>query len=510
MHSGTRSPILHGAVVYTATMRIRASHFPISALLLAGAFVSPGCGPAEPSRPSRPAALASKPGTNPNIVLVSIDSLRADHVGCYGYGKPTTPGIDRLAAEGVRFENAVSTTSWTLPAHATMFTGLYSYTHGLVDNGLRLGDDIVTLAEVLRDAGYRTGGFYGAPYLHPTYGMDQGFESYVSCMTKLGTDVMPDAMRAVAQGEVTAPHSDITGPRTLEEVRKWLQVPDDRPFFLFVHLWDPHYDYIPPAEYARMFDPDYTGTLDSEFLMRNDAVNRNMDPRDLAHLIALYDGEIRFTDDILAKILAKVDARVGLDSTLLVVTADHGEEFFEHGNKGHQKTLFEEVVRVPLIVRWPGRFDAGRVVEDQVRHVDLMPTLLSLAGIEAPAAIQGRDITPLMRGESLPAEPALMDLQAVGNHLYGVRTNEEKFLTFPTPHFWQFGYQFYDLRNDPAESNVLSMWSSGSLKSRRMLRDLRRQSEDLRATLGQTVVVGSDDDDELIERLKSLGYLGGK
>jgi arylsulfatase A-like enzyme len=391
-----------------------------------------------------------------------------------------------------------------------MFTGLYSYTHGLVDNGLRLGDDLVTLAEVLRDAGYRTGGFFGAPYLHPTYGVDQGFESYVSCMTKLGTDVMPDAMRAVAQGEVTAPHSDITGPRTLAEVTKWLEEADDRPFFLFIHLWDPHYDYIPPREYAEMFDPDYTGTLNSEFLMRNDAVNRNMDPRDLEHLIALYDGEIRFTDDILARIVERIEAKAAPESTVLVITADHGEEFFEHGNKGHQKTLFEEVVRVPLIVRWPGRVDAGRVVDDQVRHVDLMPTLLSLAGIDAPETVQGRDISPLMRGETLPPEPALMDLQAVGHHLFGVRTNESKFVTFPTPHFWQYGYQYYDLRNDPAERNVLSMWSGGFLTHRAMLKDLRRRSDELRGVLGQTVVVGSDDDDELIERLKSLGYLGGQ
>ncbi len=489
-------------------MRSRASRIERLGLGLAACALAAGCGSASTREPPR---LASEPGTDPNIVLVSIDSLRADHLGSYGYPKPTSPGMDRLAAEGVRFENAISNTSWTLPSHASMFTGLNSYTHGLVDNGLRLGDDVVTIAEVLREAGYRTGGFFGAPYLHPTYGFSQGFEAYVSCMTKLGTEVMPDAMRAVAQGDVTPPHSDITGPRTLDEVTKWLDAGagDGRPFFLFVHLWDPHYDYIPPPEYVEMFDPGYEGSVNGEFLMRNEAVHKSMNPRDLEHVIALYDGEIRFTDDVLGKILAEVDRRYDLDRTLLVVTADHGEEFFEHGNKGHQKSLFEEVVRVPLIVRWPERLAPGRVVEDQVRHIDLMPTLLSLAGIEPPEAIEGRDISPLLRGESMPPAPVLMDLQVFDYELIGMRTNERKFLTFPTKHFWQYGYQHYDLKNDPAERTVLPVWSGGFFTSRATLNELREAADELRPSLGRTVVEGSEEDDELIERLKSLGYLGG-
>ena len=487
-------------------MRPPAAYFCIFAAIAAG--LAGGCGSSESSGPS--VSPAPKPAKPPNVVLVSIDSLRADHVGCYGYPKPTTPGIDRLAAEGVRLDQAIATTSWTLPSHATMFTGLHSYTHGLVDNGLKLGDDLVTLAEVFRGAGYHTAGFFGAPYLHPTYGLDQGFETYVSCMTKIGTDVLPDALREVAQGDVIPPHADITGPRTLEEVTKWLGGIDERPFFLFIHLWDPHYDYIPPDEYLRMFDPDYTGTVDGRSLLRNEAVHEGMPRRDLEHLIALYDGEIRFTDDILGRILAELERRVDPASVLLVVTADHGEEFFDHGQKGHQKTLYDEVVRVPMIVRWPGTLAPGRVVTTQVGHVDLMPTLLSLAGVELASPTQGRDVGPLLRGESLPERPVLMDLQVARHQLYGVRVDGKKFLNFPTRRFWQYGFQYFDLREDPAERNRLPLWSGGLLGARRDLADLREQSEELRSGLGETIVVGGEADDEVIERLKSLGYLGGQ
>ena len=146
--------------------------------------------------------------------------------------------MDAIAAEGMRFEHAVSTTSWTLPSHAAMFTGLYDSTHGVFDNGRRLGDSFVTLAEVLSDAGYETAGFYGAPYLHPTFGLGQGFVTYQSCMTYIPDDSSDQSIRKSAQARKGGSHADITGPRTRNNVGKWLQSIDGRPFFLFIHLWD--------------------------------------------------------------------------------------------------------------------------------------------------------------------------------------------------------------------------------------------------------------------------------
>lgn len=486
------------------TDRRRLRHF---ALRIVAVVTLAGCdsGNTDPATPR----VNVKPASLPDIVLVSIDSLRHDHLGCYGYGKPTSPRIDALAAQGVRFENAVSTTSWTLPAHAALFTGLFDSAHGLVDNGLTMSDRVVTLAEVLQDAGYRTAGFYGGPYLHPTYGLDQGFETYVSCMTTIEDSLRQDEVRAIAEGDTNVSHRDVTGPRTLEAVRGFLESDDDRPMFLFLHLWDVHYDYMPPADIVRLFDPDYSGPLTGSDMMHDPGVHAGMPPRDLQHLLALYDGEIRFTDDVLGQILDAIAQRRGLDDTIVIVTADHGEEFFEHGHKGHQQSLYDEVVRIPLIVRWPGRIDAGRVVEDQVRIIDVLPTVLTLAGVPGPNTVQGRDLGPLLLGQALPPEPALCDLSVTGmRELHAVRTNDSKYVSFPTPHWWQVGYQYFDLERDPGETTRLPMWSSGWLDSRRTLARLRRESQETSRRLGETVLPAEPLDDEMLQRLRSLGYVG--
>jgi arylsulfatase A-like enzyme len=241
----------------------------------------------------------------PNIVFVSIDSLRRDHVGCYGYGKATTPVIDALAADGVRFDSAVSTTSWTLPAHAAMFTGLYDSTHGLYDNGLRLAPEHATLAEQLAASGYHTAGFYSGPYLHPTFGLGDGFEVYTSCMTAVDAGAGDEHVRSESRAPAGKSHDDITGPRTVAEVTRWAdQRPQDRPYFLFVHMWDVHYDFIPPPPYDTRFDPDYTGTLSGVDFMGNPAVNPQMAPRELEHLLALS------SPPITAKSSSSTSARV--------------------------------------------------------------------------------------------------------------------------------------------------------------------------------------------------------
>lgn len=355
----------------------------------------------------------------PNIVLVSIDSLRYDHLGCYGYSKPTSPTIDALAANGVRCELAVSTTSWTLPAHAALFTGQYDSTHGVVDNGLRLAESRTTLAEVLHAAGYHTAGFFGGPYLHPIYGLSQGFDTWESCMSASASSTPERVVDQILSTHDAGSHADVTGPRTVAAVERWLDArakepADSRPFFLFLHLWDVHHDYIPPSEYAQRFDPDYTGSLDVRDLTRNDAISGLMSARDLEHLIALYDAEIRFTDDNLKAILAAVAQRASAQDTLIAIVSDHGEEFFEHGGKGHQRTLYREVVRVPMVFSWPGHLGPALRVAPLVRLIDVMPTLLGLAGLDAPRQGEGRDVSAALRGAELAPAPALMQLSVDG------------------------------------------------------------------------------------------------
>jgi arylsulfatase A-like enzyme len=447
--------------------------------------------------------------TPPNVVLVSIDSLRPDHLGSYGYAKPTSPTLDRLAAEGVRFATAVSTTSWTLPAHAALFTGLYDSAHGLVDNGISLAKTHETLAEKFRAAGYQTAGFFGGPYLHPTFGLGQGFDTWQSCMTTLPDDVAPGALRAAILRGQDPSHQDVTGPRTVRELTRWLEQARPGPFFLFLHLWDVHYDYIAPESLVRIFDPDYTGSLDGRNLIANPAISAALPPRDREHLLALYDAEVRFSDQTLEQILAALAARGRLENTLLVVTADHGEEFFEHGGKGHQQTLYEEVVRVPLILHWPGQLAAGSVVAAPVRLIDVMPTLLELAGIGSSAPtqggslvpLQGRSLVPLLRGRTLPEEPALSELLVDGRDLRALRTRTHKLIADQ-----RAGYAgWYDLVGDPGEQHALPD-SPAAREALEQLAATTRGALDLRTRHALTPEP-AELDALLRESLESLGYL---
>ncbi len=434
--------------------------------------------------------------------MISIDSLRADHLGCYGYERDTSPTIDWLAAEGVRFDSAISTTSWTLPAHAALFTGLYDSSHGLVDDGLRLSDHHVTLAEMLRDAGYRTAGFYGGPYLHPSFGLAQGFEHYESCMSLTPAG---GAVHLSGESVHAASHRDVTGPRTAAAFASWLATADDRPFFIFLHLWDVHYDYTPPKEYIDLFDPDYDGEASAEGFITNKAVHAGMPARDLERIIALYDAEIRFTDDMIARMLQTLDNAGRLEGTLIVITADHGDEFFEHGGKGHRHSLFDEVIRVPLIIHWAGRNDRGLIVPDQVRLIDIMPTILALVGAPAPADIQGRNLGPLLRGESLLAAPALCELLFDKGQARCLRSNGGKLIIDGGAR----KLAFFDLQADPGEVHPIGKRDVRTRAATAQLRMEMKGCHEWLRRFGHAPVTAIDVDRGIRRRLDTLGYLAG-
>lgn len=375
------------------------------------------------------AVQAWQPGRGvrpPDILLISIDSLRPDHLGCYGYSRPTSPVIDRLAAEGVRFETAVSTTSWTLPAHAALFTGLFDSTHGVTNNNTALAPTHETLAERLRLRGYETIGFFGGPYLDPVFGFGQGFDHYESCMSPLGEHS----------------HADVTGPRTLAAVERRLATRTDRPLFCFVHLWDVHYDYRPPAELLELFSPSYEGNVDFSNFDTNPAIHEHMSPRDRERLIALYDAEIRSVDAQVARLWELFGGGVPGRETLLLITADHGEEFFEHGKKGHQSSLFEEQVRIPLILVWPGKLPGGFVAKLPASIVDIAPTLAHAAGAESGWRTQGRDLSAVWNGGILPPAAHLLELLVDRNDWRALRTAEDKVMRARLEHgTWEAGYQ---------------------------------------------------------------------
>jgi arylsulfatase A-like enzyme len=348
----------------------------------------------------------------PNVLLISIDSLRPDHLHCYGYGPETSPNIDRLAAEGVVFEHVIADSSWTLPTHVSLLTGLTSQVHRVTFDGHRLAPERTTLPEVLGAAGYRTHGIWSGPYLHPIFGFDQGFGpgDYVGVIGPSAYDD-PDFFGGDDPREVArtrrqlnqASHRTITSPAVTRRAVDFLEAHGNEPFFLFLHYFDVHYDYVPPEEIWRRFDPDYRGNLTSVPFSDDGRINREMPEGELRHLRALYDGEIFFTDHYVGRLLDALE-RLGLaDETLVVLTSDHGEEFFEHGEKGHRKNLFDETLRVPLVLRLPGHLEAGTRVTTQARHIDVLPTILDLLGLDGPEEVQGRSLVSASEGEAEPA-----------------------------------------------------------------------------------------------------------
>jgi arylsulfatase A-like enzyme len=401
-----------------------------------------------PSRGARAAALLSvlaacggggASARRPDILLVSIDTLRADRLSCYGNERPTSPFLDSLAATGARAERAWSTTSWTLPAHLSMLTGLPISAHGICDErlwSLRGADGEIAapelhgefLPEVLQSAGYRTAGFYTWKYLEPKFGFGPGFETYERVGGPVAGDGAaperpqrgavpgkPGQLSAEERRDLRAAFNDLQAPTAaalvdraaawLDERRAEREQGAEAPYFLFLHCIDVHDDYAAPEPFRSRFDPDYEGPIDGTRVTgAGSPVVRDMPARDLEHLIALYDGEIAWVDSQLARLESLIEER-GLARDLVVaVTSDHGEEFFEHGAKTHRAQLHPESLRVPLIWNWPGRIAPGTVLERDVGLVDLAPTLLGLVGLRPPAGAAGADLSGVLRGALDPGE----------------------------------------------------------------------------------------------------------
>lgn len=395
---------------------------------------------------------------HPNVILISIDSLRPDHLGCYGYARPTSPEIDRIAAEGALFEVATSSSSWTLPSHAAMFTSLPDRVHGCFDDGRWLDGSRRTLAEAFRDAGYATAGFFAGPYLHPTFGFAQGFDAYHDC-TSYSQLTIKTLKEGNPGGHLNAlSHRDITNPIVEREVTRMLDAHDGRPLFAFIHLWDVHYDYIPPEPYRSMFDPDYRGKVDGSRVLMAAQKPDDWTERDVAHLRALYDGEIRCTDDALKRILAALEQRGLLENAIVVITADHGEAFYEHGRQGHRHSLFEEETRIPLVVHYPRTIRPGQRITHPAQMIDIAPTLLMLAGVDPLPDALGRSLFDVQGKPTFaaPDKPAVLELvgAAAGIHQIALRTASWK-LQMNLAEGGAGQPTVYDLIHDPREESPL-------------------------------------------------------
>jgi choline-sulfatase len=320
----------------------------------------------------------------PNLLLITLESLRTDHVGAYGGAsrtrpeRPITPNLDEFAAGAVRFDDAHAVSSWTLTAHASLFTGLYPSGHRAEAPLDRLSDSYPTLAEALADAGYQTAGVVSGPYLRRAHNLSQGFELWDDGISSL---------------TATLAHDDVTNPGMEAAITRFLESERDpaRPFFLFAYFWDPHYDYLPPPPYDSEFVPPGAERMNLEHFETNPAIYPGMPPGQFAYILAQYAGEIRATDECLGRLFRLLRSQGLWDDTAILITADHGEEFFEHGEKGHKNNLFAESIHVPLLLKLPAQ-TSGRVDHRLASQVDVLPTLLELAGARPDFPVQGRSL----------------------------------------------------------------------------------------------------------------------
>ena len=350
-----------------------------------------------------PIQATAAPLAKPSFVVVVLDTVRADHTSAYGYHRDTTPNLARLSARGTRFERAYATGHWSLPSHASLFTGLFTSRHGAHTEHLALDDRHPTVAEVLAQHGYETANFTGNAWIGPGTGMTRGFQLNHESWRSYHVDVMLLAKRVYYA--LMAPDWDKGGAETVAAIRHWLSERDTtRPYFLFVNFYEPHgpYQHVPRVFRRRFTDADLSlhaleavGTR----VMTATQNGHRLSGDDIATGRDLLDGAIAAADATLGEVVGLVG-----EAPIMVVVSDHGELFGEHSLFGHSNTLYEPLIRIPMVIAG-GALPGGLVVQEVVSLVDIMPTLLAMAGIQAPA-VDGIDLRPLLReGGTLERQP---------------------------------------------------------------------------------------------------------
>jgi arylsulfatase A-like enzyme/Tfp pilus assembly protein PilF len=408
--------------------------------------------------------VGDQPVDRLNVILVTIDTVRADHLSCYGSETVETPNIDRLAAEGVRFTNTATTVPFTLPAHSSIMTGTYPPYHGVRENvGYFLDEDIPTIAELLAANGYYTTAFVSAFVLDARWGIARGFDNYF------------DDFDVASQRQINMASVQRDGGETVAETIRWLDQRPPGPFFLWLHLFDPHEPYAPPEPY----------------------LSRYSHP---------YDGEIAYTDDLIGEFRTALEERGLLANSLLVVTGDHGEGLGDHGEGYHGYFVYDSTVHVPLIIRAPFADLAGRVVTEPVSHVDLQPTILAAVGLGSPEGTQGASLIPSLLGMGGTRNRAVYTESYYPLFHYGwaplrsIRTTRHKYIGVPRPEL----FDFIDDRRE--EQNLFDQRQS-------LAEDLEQRLTALLETLGREVESAArepDLDEATLQQLQALGYVAGR
>jgi arylsulfatase A-like enzyme/tetratricopeptide (TPR) repeat protein len=408
---------------------------------------------------SRPHEAAEKTLRSLNVVVITIDTLRPDHLRCYGDSRIETPNLDRIAQGGVLFENAVTQSPLTPPSHASIFTGLNPPAHKVRDTGgFVLSPSTPTLATFLQQRGWETGAFISSAVLKKRFGFDQGFAVYDDRMPRpgKGQEYLEDAERRAGD--------------TVDRAVGWLAQRTNRPFFLWVHLYDPHTPYNPPPPFSERY-------------------------RDRP-----YDGEIAYADREIGRLLDTLQQRSLAGNTLLAVLSDHGESLGEHGEYSHGVFLYDATLRIAFLLSGPG-VPAGMRVKQQARTIDLLPTIVELLGGRTAASVEGSSLIPLFTGkdsntEISYAETLFPKITMGWAELRGIRTNRWKYIRAPKP-------ELYDLSQDPGETrNVLADHSD-------VVRKLEAQLAAASRAPGSDRVETTPIDERTRAQLKSLGYTAG-
>jgi arylsulfatase A-like enzyme len=484
-------------------------------------------------RESSPEAIESSASPEqPNFVLVVIDTLRADHLGSYGYARPTTPAMDKLAARGVRFDQAISASSWTLPAMASIFTSNYPATHGADREKARLPRDLDDLATQLTEAGYRTAGFSTNPWLNRVFGFDDGFLSYHdNARLTIGRETAGVRFKNLLMrwlGKIRRdPEEFPSASEVTDWGERWLRGNSGEPFFLYLHYMDVHHPYLPDKEHAGIFCKKHRFDLpDHELEHRFRMKEIEWSPDLVDHMIERYDEELVATDQAIGR-LTDILKELGLDdTTALIITSDHGEEFLDHGGAGHRRTVYEEVVRVPLIIVPPGATgdedDEGHVIRERVSTLDIMPTLIQWGGGVLPLSVDGESLREFLfplrdeeEEESSTAKATDELPRALGSQLFyedrawtALYLEEDKLIRItppPTDPAASTRLELYHLVQDPGERV-----NAAKLEPERIdvLLALMAAMEPQWGVPGaRPLSQGEPIDDETLDKLRGLGYI---
>jgi arylsulfatase A-like enzyme len=443
-----------------------------------------------------------------NVIIVSLDTLRADRLGCYGNPLPVSPAIDRLAAGSTLFECVYAHAPYTHSSHASLFSSLYPSAHGVLASTDSVPAELTLLPEILAREGWMTASFNGGGYVSHEFGFHQGFDLYCE------VDPLGDQYTL---GKPLAANRFTDGSRdSLNRALAWVESMRAQRFFLFLHTFIVH-DYLPPESWAEVFNKDCPGGLEASSenvrkVFQAYFEDCKLEADQLQFMNNMYNATIRAADDMVAELVHRLTSLDLLEKTVLVISSDHGEEFLEHGFLAHGKAVYDESIRVPLIIRVPGMAGGNRV-KTRVGQVDLLPSLLELLKIEGPETMQGRSFLPLMRGESGPNRTILSEVKmprisdraciiSDGWKFIEGSMDESLYYKPPAPE------RLYYLPEDPGEkNNRINSHPEEAERLRALLRKMQEGAKDVHESFGAKRGGAENISEELKRLLKEQGYL---